>query len=206
MVTENLPAQWGRRRWQGRLVLMLLILVFALPLGIATWLYQHPQVWTPTTFTNHGELLDPPRRLEPVSLVEDAGEPFGEDELRGHWTLLHVGESRCDSACEEALVNTRQLRLALGHDIDRVQRVYLSTVPSDLGDLSRLSEGHPRLRLVAGGREALEPIMAVLGQNATGRVYLLDPLGNVVLRYDPGVEARGMLKDLEKLLRNSRIG
>jgi cytochrome oxidase Cu insertion factor (SCO1/SenC/PrrC family) len=193
-------------KWRGRLALILLVLVFALPLAAATWLYYSPDVWKPKTFTNQGQLMDPPRRLDPVALVDLPGQPFGTEQLRRHWTLMHVGNGRCDHACEEALVDTRQLRLALGHNMDRVQRVYLSTDASTLSQLAPLLEEHPRLHLVTGEREALATVMAALGRDAQGHIYLLDPLGNLVLRYSPEVSARDMLKDVRKLLRNSRIG
>jgi cytochrome oxidase Cu insertion factor (SCO1/SenC/PrrC family) len=196
----------ARRRWRGRLTLILVVLVFALPLAAATWLYHNPEIWRPTTFTNHGQLMDPPRRLEPVALVDLTGQPFGIEQFRGHWTLLHVGSARCDGACEEALVDTRQLRLALGHNMDRVQRVYLSTDASALPQIAPLREEHPRLHLVTGEGEALAAVIAALGKDALGHIYLLDPLGNLVLRYGPEVSARDMLKDVRKLLRNSRIG
>jgi hypothetical protein len=203
---DELQAQWIRRRRRGRLTLILLILVFALPLAIATWLYHNPQVWTPTTFTNHGELMDPPRPVEPFSLVEVSGEPFGVAQLRGYWTLLHVGNATCDPTCEQALIKTRQLRLALGHDIDRVQRVYLSTEAPGRAIPGPTLDEHPRLRLVTGDRQALAPIMGLLGEDAVGDIFLLDPLGNLVLRYGPGVAATGMFRDVKRLLRNSRIG
>jgi hypothetical protein len=203
---DDPQAQWAQRRLRGRLTLILLILAFALPLAVATWLYHNPQVWTPTSFTNHGGLMDPPRPLQPLDLAELTGQHFGVEQLRGLWTLMHVENAQCDPTCEQALVKTRQLRLALGHDIDRVQRVYLATEPPYLAPLAPILEEHPRLRLVTGDRDALIAVMALLGEDALGTVFLLDPLGNLVLRYRPGFEARGMFQDIRRLLRNSRIG
>lgn len=199
-------ARRDSRRWRGRITLIVLVLVFALPLATATWLYHSPDVWTPTTFTNHGQLLDPPRRLGPVALVDLPGQPFGTERFRRYWTLLHVGSGRCDAACEEALIDTRQLRLALGHNMDRVQRVYLAPDASTLSQLAPLLGEHPRLHLVTGDREALAAILEALGADAQGHIYLLDPLGHLVLRYGPEVSASDMLKDVRRLLRNSRIG
>ncbi|AGA34657.1 cytochrome oxidase assembly protein, Sco1/SenC family [Thioalkalivibrio nitratireducens DSM 14787] len=200
--------QSGRdlRRWRGRLALILLVLVFALPLVTASWLYHNPGVWKPTTYTNHGQLMDPPQPLAPVALVDLRGESFGTEALRGYWTLLYVGDRRCGPACDAALVNTRQLRLALGHNMDRVQRVYLSTDSRSLSQLAPLLKDHPRLQLVTGDREALAVVLERLGEGAMGQVFLLDPLGNLLLRYGPEVSGSDMLKDVRKLLRNSRIG
>lgn len=204
--TDDPRGSADRRQWRGRLALIFLVLVFALPLAAATWLYHSPEVWKPTAFTNHGQLMNPPRRLNPVALVDVTGQPFGSEQLRRQWTLLHVGNGRCDHACAKVLVDTRQLRLALGHNLERVQRVYLSTDASTLSQLVPLLDEHPRLHLVTGEGEALAAVTAALGKDAQGHVYLLDPLGNLVLRYGPEVSASDMLKDVRRLLRNSRIG
>jgi cytochrome oxidase Cu insertion factor (SCO1/SenC/PrrC family) len=69
-----------------------------------------------------------------------------------------------------------------------------------------MREKHPRLTFVSGDESALAPLMSLLGSDAHDHVYLLDPLGNIVLRYGPEASSKGMLKDVKKLLRNSRIG
>jgi len=205
-MTAEAQQQLAQRRLRGRLTLVVLVLVFALPLVVASWIFYNPQVWTPSHYTNHGQLIDPPRPVESLSLLDDAGQPFDENRLRQHWTLMYVGRSECDLSCEAALFKTRQLRLALGRDIDRLERLYLRTDSQDADGLSGMREKHPRLTFVGGDESALAPLMNLLGSDAHDHVYLLDPLGNIVLRYGPEASSKGMLKDVKKLLRNSRIG
>jgi cytochrome oxidase Cu insertion factor (SCO1/SenC/PrrC family) len=195
-----------RRRLLGRLMLIAVVSVFALPLVLANWIFHHPEAWTPTRFTNHGELIDPARPIEEFALVTAEGERFTLEQLHNRWTLLYVGDGVCDLYCGAALFKTRQVRLALGHDIDRVQRVYLLTDANAVHALEPVRAEHPGLKLGTGSAPALSPLLGLLGPDAEDQVYLVDPHGNVVLRYGAEASSRGMLNDLKKLLKNSRIG
>lgn len=195
-----------KQRRKSRLILVLLAVMFAGPLLAATWLYANPDVFTPGGMTNEGELITPTRAVDFPVLAEAAGGAFGIAELRGKWTLVHVAGDACDEACQTALVNTRQIRLALGHNIDRVQRVYLFGGSETVVDPDQMRGEHPDLHLVTGDEDQLEAARNELGPDARGSIYLLDPLGHLVLRYAPDFEARGMLKDVRKLLRISQVG
>lgn len=195
-----------KKRLLGRVTLIAVVSVFALPLIFANWIFHHPEVWTPTHFTNHGELIDPPRPIESLSLTTLEGERFTLDQILHRWTLLYVGDGECDLYCAAALFKTRQVRLALGHDIDRVQRVYLLTEADAAGGLAPVRTEHPGLKVGTGGGDDLAALLNLLGADAEDHVYLVDPHGNVVLRYDTEASSRGMLNDLKKLLKNSRIG
>lgn len=188
------------------MTLVAVVLVFAVPLLAANWVYFNPQVWTPSHFTNHGELLEPPQPIEELSLVTADGERFGLEQLLHRWTLMYVGDGECDLYCAAALFKTRQVRLALGHDIDRVQRVYLLTDRDATQQVTTLREEHPGLLVGTGDAPALSPVLELLDSRTEDYVYLVDPHGNVVLRYGTESTSRGMLRDLKKLLKNSRIG
>jgi hypothetical protein len=195
-----------RRRLIGRLTLVAVVMVFALPLLLANWVYHNPDVWTPTYFTNHGELMDPPRPIETLSLVTAEGDRLTVEHLRHRWTLMYVGDGHCDLYCQAALFKTRQARLALGNDIDRVQRLYLLTEAEAAREVLPLREEHPGLKFGTGDQSALSPLLQLLGADAEDHVYLVDPHGNVVLRYSTEATSRGMFIDMKKLLKNSRIG
>jgi cytochrome oxidase Cu insertion factor (SCO1/SenC/PrrC family) len=206
MKTEAFVAPNPKRRLLGRLTLIAVVSAFAFPLVLANWIFHHPEVWTPATFTNHGELIDPARPIEDLALVTADGARFTVEQLRNRWTLLYVGDGVCDLYCGAALFKTRQVRLALGHDIERVQRVYLLTDQSAVGALEAVRAEHPGLAFGMGGAADLSPLLGILGPDAEGHVYLVDPHGNLVLRYDTEASSRGMLNDLKRLLKNSRIG
>lgn len=185
---------------------ILLFLVFLLPLVLATFVYFfHDRLPSPGT-KNHGELIHPARPLEPFDAKTSTNETISLDYLRGKWTFLYVGSDNCDLYCEAALFKTRQARLALGENLRRVQRLYLVTSHVPAGNLSSITEMHPRMTEATLEKGTKKRILDTLGENAVGKVFLVDPLGNVMMRYDDAATAKGMIKDLQHLIRTSRIG
>ena len=183
---------------------MLLGALFSAPLIAALLLYESG--WKPASGIEHGTLLDPPRPLPAVALIRPDGSLAPPGALRGAWSLIYPGNGACDSRCMTALADLRQVRLALDKDASRVRRVFLYTGPCcregfpgpDEGDLLVLSADGP------SGMELLGrfPPPAKGGDG----LYVIDPLGNLILGYPAAGAARGLLADLERLLRLSRIG
>jgi cytochrome oxidase Cu insertion factor (SCO1/SenC/PrrC family) len=128
------------------------------------------------------------------------------DYLQRKWTFIIVGSKRCDLYCEANLFKTRQARLALGENLRRVQRLYLITVNDSIGELPPVLEQHPRMTVASLQAEAQKQVLETLGEEALGKVFLVDPLGNVMMRYNNEATAKGMVKDLQHLIRASRIG
>jgi len=138
------------------------------------------------------------------------GAPTGAGFLRGKWTMLYVGDGLCDERCRKALYLTRQTRIALNKDMDRVQRVFLVT--GRCCDRAFLSQEHPDLVVARVDDDAsaqlLAPFPAYDGVSvaAAGRIYLVDPLGNLLMSYAPAAPDKALLTDVKKLLRLSHIG
>jgi cytochrome oxidase Cu insertion factor (SCO1/SenC/PrrC family) len=205
-MTETDPSavRRGRRRLLG------LAALFFVPLALAFWMYYGPTGWRPAGDTSKGDLLDPARPLAQLALPTMDGPPTDAGFLKGKWTLLYVGDGLCDERCRKALYLTRQSRLALNKDMDRVQRVFLVT--ERCCDRAFLSREHPDL-VVARVEDAttaalLAPFPAYDGVPvaAAGRVYLVDPLGNLVMSYASDAPDKALLTDVKKLLRLSHIG
>jgi hypothetical protein len=120
---------------------------------------------------------------------------------------LYVQHGRCDDECLKALYDTRQVRLALDREMDRVQRVFIGD--SDCCDLKELQARHPDLIAIRAG-SADEALLALLpersGELNSHRVYLIDPLGNLMMFYAADAKPKGMLEDMKRLLRLSSIG
>jgi hypothetical protein len=95
------------------------------------------------------------------------------------------------------------VRTALDRDMDRVQRVLIAD--ADCCDMQKLREMHPDLITVTTG-PAVEPLLALLPAANSQRIYLIDPLGNMMMFYGADAKAKGMLEDLKRLLRLSQIG
>jgi hypothetical protein len=200
-----------------RRVLIALSLLFFAPVAVAFILY-YGIGWSPGRRVNHGELVEPPEPLPDLALPAStgAGDSSTADAprasaprsfLKGKWTLLYLGAGDCAAGCRTDLYNTRQVRAALGADRERVQRVFLAE--GACCDLEWLRAQQPDLITVQAGAEAA-PLTAILehaGRSTPAdRVYLIDPLGNLMMCYAADARPKGMLEDLKKLLRLSHVG
>jgi len=191
------PADEQRRR--GRRV-ALVILAFCAAPTLAAWFVYF--VWPPQSRTNYGELITPRALSDPVLRRPDGG-VFRLSQLRGKWVLLQSDSAGCSDGCREKLLYMRQARLAQGRDVERVERVWLLDDDA-IPDASLLRE-HEGLQV------ARVPRGIFLGEfpssgNPAGYIYVVDPRGNLMLRFPGNPDAHKMLKDLARLLRASRIG
>jgi hypothetical protein len=183
-------------RQKGRRALLLLALVFFGPLAVAITIYFSDFAWRPAATTEHGVLFQPPPRIADHALA-----PAGQ--LEGKWSLIYLGEGACNDACREALTTMRQVRLALAQDADRVQRVFFPTgAPPDPAYLQAEHSG----LLVTRDDAGVAAFAATVGAHRDGEIFLADPRRNLVLRYPTGTAMRDIHKDLQRLLKVSRIG
>ena len=202
--TDALAVRSGRRR------LLALAALFFVPLAVAFWMYYAPGGWRPSGDASRGDLIDPARPLPELAVATMDGPPTGAAFLRGRWTMLYVGDGLCDDRCRKALYLTRQTRIALNKDMDRVQRVFLVT--DRCCDRAFLAQEHPDLVVArvddAASAPLLEPFPSYDGVSvaAAGRIYLVDPLGNLLMSYAPAAPEKALLTDVKKLLRLSHIG
>ncbi len=182
--------------------MLLILAVFGIPV-LASYLAYY--VWQPQgAATNYGELIQPVTLEQTMVLSQSDGKPVPLKALRGKWLLVHANSGACDALCEKNLYAMRQARLLQGREQDRVERVWLltdDTVPAN--DL---------LKEKFGGTQVLrDPGGALLGKlpaksDVRQHIYIIDPLGNVMMRYDADPDLKRMGKDLGKLLRASQIG
>jgi hypothetical protein len=202
-------------RRQRRILIGLALMFFA-PLGLSFYLY-YGKSWRPGGRVNAGELIAPPQPLPSLALPllslgtsTSTGGGAGETNpqfLKGKWTFLYVQHGRCDDECRRHLYDTRQVRLALDREMNRVQRIFIGD--SDCCDITELKAAHPDLIAIrASPRD--EPLLSLLPKDSGAvnahRVYLIDPLGNAMMFYAPDVKSKGMLEDMKRLLRLSSIG
>lgn len=202
------PAARRRSRWW----LIFVLGVFAAPLAIA-WLILgvFPDL-APKGKVNHGELVSPVRAMPPFKLQTLSGEPLDETFFRGKWTIVYLAKGICERPCVEQLYNIRQVRLAQGKNIDRLQRLLLWK-DEGISNEKRLElqEHFPGQVIVALGDQGAPALLKTFVLDAkqpldAGRVYLVDPLGYLMMSYEPDDEPKGMIKDLERLLKYSGLG
>lgn len=211
-MTRTDPGNDAAAQSRGRRMLLLLAALFLVPLAVSFWLY-YGSAWRPSGTVERGQLVSPAVPLPEVvlPLAPGAASPAtAPGFLKDKWTVVFVGDGACDARCRKALVDSRQVRLALDKDMDRVQRVFLFR--GECCENGWLEAEHPGLLAVrVDGPEAaalLSPFDAAAGGQAmlSGRLYLVDPLGNLMMSYAPDVPAQDLLKDLERLLKLSHIG
>ena len=191
-------------RRKGRRTLIGLFALFFGPLLFAMAWYAFAPGYAPPA-TPHGMLIEPAQPLEPFRLESGGGETLTLEELRGQWHLVHFVPERCDEACRERLYETRQIRDALGEDRSRVRRLVVAGAGRSTRGLEEVLEEHPRLVVMqGGGRSGFGRQFPM--ERGSGTVFLVDPNGNLMMRFEPGVPPADMLEDLENLLKLSRIG
>lgn len=182
--------------------LLLVLAVFGIPV-VASFLAYY--VWKPQgAVTNYGELITPVQPIGDITLTQLDGGPIAMKTLRGKWLLAYASGGGCDPACENALYAMRQVRLLQNREQDRVRRVWVITdaVAPAAELLGEKFEGTLALRDPQRQLLARLPVKTDLRDH----VYIIDPLGNVMMRYDPNPDLKRMAKDLERLLRASWVG
>lgn len=183
-----------------RLTLVLIFALFALPFVLA-WVLNFFSDFTPGSTVNHGTLIQPVRPVSAQGLVDAQGAPLDAGYFKGEWVMLYRQAGDCGDACHQALYVLRQVRLAQGKNIDRVKRLLLldgMAMPAWAGELAQHYPGLDIARATTPESSAAFP--------AAGRIYLVDPLGNLMMEYALDADPRGMIKDLERLLRISYVG
>ncbi len=208
MSIDAIPAKTGAMPtiWRRRLMVLFIVACFAVPLA-AAWLLVGR--WQPEGSVHHGELLNPARPLANLRFTALDERPADGTATQGRWVLIHVGSAtECDAPCQTALYAMRQVRLALGKDMGRVKTLLLLDGLPDARLRQWLAAEHAATTVGVADTATRTELGDAFGSTGTGGrwIYLLDPLGNLLMRYPAAVEPRGMLKDFKRLLSLSNIG
>ncbi|MDF3021672.1 MAG: hypothetical protein K0Q92_2975 [Steroidobacteraceae bacterium] len=191
-------------RARGRRNFLLLAAMFLVPVFVVFAMY-YGGLWSPSGSSAKGELVHPAQPLEFSGLRQSDGSAAGIDLFQGKWSLIYVGDGACDSECRTALTYGRQTRLAVGKDMDRVQRVFLTT--GNCCDRGYLDAEQPGLVTLDASSEDARALLAQFPGERRVSLYIVDPLGNLMMRHDARqVINKDLLSDLKKLLKLSHIG
>jgi cytochrome oxidase Cu insertion factor (SCO1/SenC/PrrC family) len=198
-------------RIRSRASLLIIFGMFAAPVVLAWLLFFGFPEWVPTTTSNHGTLIKPIRPLPTFRLQSLSGDAVDASFLKGKWTFIYLHEGACDNNCVQQLYKVRQVRLTQGKNLDRLQRLMLWEAGGvDEARRDELQQHFPGqvTAILPDGDSQLLGVFDVDGRAPLSqeRIYLVDPLGNLMMLYEPGSEPRGMIKDLERLLKYSGLG
>ena len=195
---------------KGRRQLLMLIALFLLPPVTAYLAWQYVSEHGVGATTNHGHLVTPPRPLDWAALRVTGGDGEAKvDALKGRWVYVMYLRGECAEACQRQLYVTRQTRIGVNKDIPRVRRLLVIEEPLDADLADSLRKEHEDLTVAMADEAVPGWTGKFLGdgfQPDGAQFFLVDPLGNLMMYYPSDVEPKGLLRDLQKLLKTSQVG
>jgi hypothetical protein len=191
-----------KRRRSGRWKMLLVLLMCAAPVIASYFTYF---VIRPEGRTNYSTLILPTRTMPALALRTLDGAPVTSASLRGQWLLVVVAPSTCDEACQKRLFTQRQLREMLGRERDRLDKVWLVT---DAGELSpqlrvAMQAGVPTQVLRVDAVALSQWLQPEAGRDLQEHMFVVDPMGEWMMRVPANAEPARVKRDLDKLLRAS---
>jgi hypothetical protein len=162
-------------------------------------------VLRPQARTNYGSLIQPTRSLPALPLRTLDGHAVDAKSLHGQWLLLALGPADCSGDCQKRLYLQRQLREMVGRERERIDKIWLVTDPAELPATLRTAlQADPALRVLRVPREALAAwLQPDEGHALEDHLYLVDPMGEWMMRMPAEPEPARVKRDLERLLRAS---
>jgi len=187
------------RTRSGRWKMLALLLVCAAPVIASYFTYY---VIRPEGRSSYGELIEPQRPLPAFTGTTAQGEPLALDALKHQWLLISVADSACDEACERHLYLQRQIREMLGREKDRLDWVWLRTGQTPLTE-ALVQATAAAVVLKVDDADLASWLEAAPGQRLPDHLYVVDPLGNWMMRFPADVDPKKARRDLDRLLRAS---
>jgi cytochrome oxidase Cu insertion factor (SCO1/SenC/PrrC family) len=194
---------------KNKIIIAAIIIVFTGPLILSWFIFNHTDFLEARGTSNYGQIITPPILLEDFSLV-DPTNLERKNTLYGKWSMIFVAES-CDEICMENVYRMRQIHMGIGKHSLRVQKVLFLTNQHP-GELSKLFIKYAGQQVINTDSVDLDALLdkfrseKVINPTKAGHIYISDPLGNLMMSYPSDINPKGILKDLKKLLRASRIG
>ena len=199
-----------RAKLDKKYQLVLLVLLFLIPPAAAFILFYAD--FRPSSGSNYGQLISPAKPITDVILTTPDGREFKLSNLRRKWVLLYLGGHKCNEACSDNLYKIHQVRLTQGKNIERVTSVYIAPEGVLQSEVDDISGKYPGVLLLLAHPDTYADLVNQFGNEVEvplqgpERVYIVDPLGNLVMRYETEADPSGMKKDLKRLLKLSQIG
>ena len=198
-----------KAKGKGRQQLVLILMLFSLPPLAAYVAWNYIGDHGAGSTNNAGTLVHPARPLAFNALHNVKDEPLDVKATSGRWTFVIYANAGCDQICKEQLFVTRQTRISINKDMKRLKRLLILDQMPDESLSKFLAEEHKDLLVAVSSPSASALLEKFQGEGfgVSGKQYfLVDPIGNLMMFYDLKVNPRGLMKDLQKLLKVSQIG
>ena len=189
----------------------LLVLVFLVPPVISYVLFFSG--FRPEGSVNHGQLVTPARPVENddgMNTIDGEGFRFAGPPKK--WTLFYLAGARCDAVCGDSLYKIQQVRLTQGREMGRVRSITVLPADTLAGEIEKLRTDYPGVTVVLAAKDTYAGLASQFQRGAeetlqgSGRIYIVDPIGNIMMSYPPEADPTGMKKDLKRLLKISKLG
>ena len=193
---------------KNKIIIIVIVLVFVAPSILSWYVFNHTDFLESRGTSNYGQIITPPVQLENFSLI-DPLDAQRTDTLHGKWSMIYVAES-CDDMCMQNVHRMRQIHMGMGKHSLRVQKV-LFLIDQDINELSSLFKNYKGQQIINTNAIDTDNLLEKFNLKdadllRSQRIYISDPLGNLMMSYPSDINPKGILKDLKKLLRTSRIG
>lgn len=187
------------QQYKGRLQFLGLLVAFLVPVVTVVLMYQFN--WMPSG-SSYGTLVRPPRDLN-IPVLENYGQKLvSASDWHDKWHLVQVSANGCDQACLDNLRDMRQIHASLAKEIGRLERVWLVNASITENQLKEARAKYPDMLILLQSDVLAKQFI----DTGVGRMYLVDPLGKLMMRYPHEVEAKAIRKDLLRLLQYSWAG
>ena len=187
---SDTPAAPNRSKGRWQLILILLMVIG--PMVLATLMYKW-QFWVPDNRSDHGEMIGNGQTRADIGVQAD----------EGRWQLLVTAPAACAADCQQLVYLARQLQIGLGRDASRASHALASAQPLSAEYETKLKAEYPQLQRLPLDLPTFKQNAAAPGD---AQLWIVDPHGNLVLRYDARVKGKDLLNDLRHLLKLSNIG
>ena len=187
---SDTPAAPNRSKGRWQLILILLMVIG--PMVLATLMYKW-QFWVPDNRSDHGEMIGNGQTRADIGVQAD----------EERWQLLVTAPAACAADCQQLVYLARQLQIGLGRDASRASHALASAQPVSAAYEAKLKAEYPQLRRLPLDLPTFKQNAAAPGD---AQLWIVDPHGNRVLRYDARVKGKDLLNDLRHLLKLSNIG
>ena len=196
---DNTPARKPYTLW-------LLMLIFVVPI-VASYAYYFLGDHSNRSTSNSGDLIIPVIDIEGLSLANKSNEPLSRDNLTQKWSMLYIVGVSCDEACKQGLYHMRQINIALGKNVDRFQHrvIHLGPMAPEFNEL--MESEYPDTLHAYTSKKTLSNAFSMSEESLLSHdIYIMDPIGNIMMRFSSEISPKLILKDLNKLLKVSQIG
>lgn len=180
-----------------------LIIIFGLPYLLSWYLLSTDDPLFFKKGQSNGELITPPKAIHQLPFLNLSGKTIDTQQFLEKWTLLTITSKRCNDQCQKDIYNMRQMRLATGVTRSQIKRVLIISELDDSNQLKDQLTEYKGMDVLTGPKKSIKNLLNLLEdkpENGFNRIYIIDPKGYAMMRYETGFEAKRILEDLDVLL------